>query len=179
MALQDFSSDARLAQAALFPPHPIFCTDGGLSGRTGDHNASGVQGMDLEFRAVAQADASSRVPSFCCSGREAAVSFYLWAGRDRLVSVYFKNQDTLSCSLAFQHLLHSSAPMSRTPVAIVCFLPTPTSLFTLSEERGDGSTFFPSSSPVKKNHLKKKNKRVTHPSTKPTKSCKSCCLHIS
>lgn len=115
--------------------------------RIGDWGAADRLGT---FRAVAQAESSSRVPWFCCSGRQAAESFCLRAGRDRLVSIYFKNQAPLSCSLAFHRLLHSSAPMSRTPVAIVCFLPTPTSLFTLSEEKGDGSTFFPSSSPVKK-----------------------------
>lgn len=105
-------------------------------------------GQDLGSREVAQEECSSRVPWFCCSGKQAEESFCLWTGNDRLVSISFKNQVPLSCSLAFHHLLHFSVPMSHTPVAIVCFLPT--SLFTLSEERGDGSTFFPSSSPDKK-----------------------------
>lgn len=154
MALQDFSSDARLGQAVLLSPSPNFCQrlhrwrSVGQNWRP--HCLWGAaDGPGIQSSRPGRAQQQSALGSAVQAGKLQKASAFGLAGTG-WPQFILKNQATLSCSLAFQHLLHSSAPVSGTPVAIVCFLPTPTSLFTLSEERGDGTSFFPSSSPVKK-----------------------------
>lgn len=114
--------------------------------------------MDLGLRAMTQAESSSTVPWFCCSGRQAAENTSAFG----LAGTGWSQFVLKIRSLSAAHLLfitYSSAPMSHTPVAIVCFLLAPTSLFTLSGKKGRWKHLLSLFITCQKNLFKKKKRQ--------------------